>query len=235
MNKSDSIAALSAALAKAQGELKNPHFDSTNPHFKSKFASLGAVRESVIPTFTKHGLSLSQWPISHNGSAGCRTLVTHQSGEWIEEEFLIPVDKHNAHGYASAVTYSKRIAMQSVAGVVGDEDDDGNQAVGDNLKGEKTSASGADFKRECFESLPVKHQEHLQKLAADITAMVTEDRTTDAYLFIEEQRFDDVEKPALWHLLDSNIRSAIKSASDKYHGVKKVTRNERKAQSSYAQ
>jgi hypothetical protein len=57
----------------------------------------------------------------------------------MEEVFYIPVDKHNAHGYASAVTYSKRISMMSIAGVVGDTDDDGNAAVGDNVKGEKAS------------------------------------------------------------------------------------------------
>lgn len=130
MNKSESIANLAAALAKAQAALKNPHFDSTNPHFKSKFASLAAVRESVIPVLSAHGISLSQWPTAtENGFAGCTTHLAHETGEWMEQTFLIPVDKGNAHGYASAVTYAKRISMQSVAAVVGDEDDDGNAAV----------------------------------------------------------------------------------------------------------
>ena len=129
MNRSESIANLAAALAKAQAKLKNPHMDSTNPHFRSKFASLAAVRESVIPTFAAHGLSLSQWPVSNGNYAGCVTLLAHDSGEWLEEVFTIPIDKANAHGYASAVTYAKRISMQSVAAVVGDEDDDGNGAV----------------------------------------------------------------------------------------------------------
>lgn len=129
MNKSASIANLAAALSKAQGELKNPRFDATNPHFKSKFASLAAVREAVIPVFARHGLSLCQFPIAEDNKAGCITHLAHESGEWMEEAFLIPVDKGNAHGYASALTYAKRLSMQSVAAVVGDEDDDGNAAV----------------------------------------------------------------------------------------------------------
>ena len=129
MNKSESIANLSAAMAKAQAEMHNPRFDSTNPHFKSQFASLAAVREAVIPVLARHGLSLTQFPVTGEGRAGCINHLAHESGEWMEEAFLIPVDKSNAHGYASALTYAKRLSMQSVVGVVGDEDDDGNAAV----------------------------------------------------------------------------------------------------------
>lgn len=129
MNKSQSIAALSTAMAKAQAEMHNPRFDSTNPHFRSKFASLAAVRECVIPILAKHGISLTQFPVSQEGRAGCINHLSHESGEWMEESFTIPVDKQNAHGFASALTYAKRLSMQSIAGVVGDEDDDGNGSV----------------------------------------------------------------------------------------------------------
>lgn len=129
MLKSESIAALSTAMAKAQLEMHNPKFDAVNPHFRSKFASLGAVREAVIPILAKHGLSLTQFPVTFDGKAGCVNHLAHESGEWIEETFFIPVDKQNAHGYASALTYAKRLSMQSIAGVVGDEDDDGNASV----------------------------------------------------------------------------------------------------------
>ena len=40
MNKSESIAALAAALAKAQGAMKGAVKDSANPFFKSKYADL---------------------------------------------------------------------------------------------------------------------------------------------------------------------------------------------------
>jgi hypothetical protein len=217
MLKSDSIQALSAALALAQAEVKNPHFDSTNPHFKSKFASLGAVIESVIPVFTKHGLTVTQWPVSDSGAAGCITHLAHSSGEWMEERFLIPVDKHNAHGYASAVTYSKRIAMQSVAGVVGDVDDDGNQAVGDNVKGEKQTNGGSyNAKKDAFEAMPPDEQEFLRKIAANVSALISEDRAYDAYGYWRAQNLDADEMVAIQHLWDSKERSALTKAAEQW-------------------
>ena len=139
MDKSESIKELSTALSKAQGELKNPHFDSTNPHYKSKFASLAAVREAVIPIFAKYGLAVTQWPVAGSGVAGCVTVVSHASGEHMQQEFLIPVEKPNAHGYASALTYARRLSLQAVAAVVGDDDDDANAT----LKAQVTPIAGA--------------------------------------------------------------------------------------------
>jgi hypothetical protein len=217
MNQSASIKNLAEALAKAQSTLKNPHFDATNPHFKSKFASLGAVRDAVVPVFSGLGLSLSQWPVSEEGKAGCRTLLAHASGEWLEECFLIPVDKHNAHGYASAVTYSKRIAMQSIAGVVGEEDDDGNAAVGDNVKGErKPEASTISAKKEAFDRMPSDEQMFLRGIAANVTALIEEDRAYDAYGYWINQKLDTEEMVAIQHLWNSKERSALTKASEQW-------------------
>jgi hypothetical protein len=128
LNKSPSIKELAAALVKAQAELKNPAFDSTNPHFKSKFASLAAVREAVLPVLNKHGLAITQFPVSADEHSGVHNLLMHVSGEWIEEACLLPLDKNNAQGAGSAVTYARRYSLQAIAGVVADEDDDANAA-----------------------------------------------------------------------------------------------------------
>jgi hypothetical protein len=128
VNSSPTIAELAKALNKAQAELKNPTFDSTNPHFKSKFASLVAVREAVLPILQKHGLALTQFPKGADGAAGVVNRLMHVSGEWLEEECLLPLDKNNAQGAGSAVTYARRYSLQAIAGVVADEDDDANAA-----------------------------------------------------------------------------------------------------------
>ena len=221
MKQSDSIKELAGALVKAQLELKNPQFDSINPHFKSKFASLGAVRGAVVPTLAKNGIALTQWPISSGSSAGCRTILAHLSGEWMEEEFLIPVDKGNAHGYASAVTYAKRITMQSVAGVVGDEDDDANAAVEGNLEGAKGQGvpprgSAADVKKDAFEALPKAQQEAIRKIAADTIALIEEDRAYDAYGFVVAQRLEADEQAGLQHLFSAPQRTALKKAAEQW-------------------
>ena len=38
MNTSENIELIATALAKAQGEVANPVFNKTNPHFKSSYA-----------------------------------------------------------------------------------------------------------------------------------------------------------------------------------------------------
>src|SRR5688500_18031754 len=128
MNTSGTIGELTKALLEAQKEMKNPSFDSTNPHFKSKFASLANVRETVLPVLLKHGLVLTQFSKAGEGSSGCVNLLLHTSGEWLEESCLIPPDRNNAQGAGSAITYARRYSLQSIAGVVADEDDDANAA-----------------------------------------------------------------------------------------------------------
>ena len=125
---------LNKAIAAAQLEMSNPKFDATNPHFKSKFASLKAVREAVIPVFNKHGIAVVQELLTINGDAAVVTHLQHESGEQKSYgPFAVPRTKNDAQGLASASTYARRYTLQSVAGVVGEEDDDGN-AASDNTK-----------------------------------------------------------------------------------------------------
>lgn len=217
MNRSDSTANLAASLVKAQMVLKNPHFDAVNPHFKSKFASLAAVREAVVPVFSACGIAITQWPVAtETGFAGCRTRLDHVSGEWMEETFIIPVDKGNAHGYASAVTYAKRISMQSVAAVVGDEDDDGNAAV--TAQKAPSGLSVAAVKADAFNDLSEDEKVWITDLAEAVTTMVTNGDVKDAADEIDhsipqvgEKRLEKATeyKVALWGKLDSKTRTAL--------------------------
>jgi hypothetical protein len=134
MTQSPTIQKLTEALVKAQAEMKNPAFDAFNPHFKSKYASLPTVREAVLPVLNKHGLALSQFPRAEGTYAGCTNLLLHVSGEWVQSDCLLPIDKVSSQGAGSAITYARRFSMQSIAGVVGEEDTDGGGDQGNNGK-----------------------------------------------------------------------------------------------------
>lgn len=73
-----------------------------------------------------------------------------------------------------------------------------------------SGSSASAFNHDCFEKLPVVEKEPMRALAADIIALVDDSRTDEAYDIIENRQFDDLRKPALWSLLDSKTRSAIK-------------------------
>ena len=126
---SETLAKLAEAMVKVQGELKNPAFDSKNPHFNSQFVSFAGLRDAVLPVCNKHGIAVIQsiGPAEHG--IVCRTRLLHTSGEWIEDETTFPASKADPQGYAAAVTYARRYSLQSMVCVVGDEDDDGNRAA----------------------------------------------------------------------------------------------------------
>jgi len=130
MNKSESVAGLAAALAKAQGQMKGAIKDSANPFFKSKYADLASVVEAIRAAFSANGLSYIQTvEPSDKDEVRVETTLLHASGEWISCGVLsLPVSKVDAQGYGSALTYARRYSLSAAVGVA-PEDDDGNAAV----------------------------------------------------------------------------------------------------------
>src|SRR6185437_6559691 len=122
---------IATALAKAQLDMSNPKFDTTNPFFKNKYVSLAAVRDAVVPVLSKHGIALTQDLCAAEGAVSCITILTHASGQQMRfGPYALPVSKQDAQGYGSASTYARRYHLMAVAGVVGDADDDAETAVG---------------------------------------------------------------------------------------------------------
>jgi len=122
---------LFTALVAFQAECPVVQKDDENPHFKSKFATILAMKGTVQPLLAKHGLAVLQFPIG-NGSGtetGCRTIIVHTSGESIEGDFLIPIgDRIDAQKACAAVSYARRFALSGALGLVTaeDVDQDGN-------------------------------------------------------------------------------------------------------------
>jgi hypothetical protein len=124
------ISGLAAALAEAQLEIQNPPLDATNPHFKSKFASLPGVRNAIVPIMAKYGIAVTQDLKSSPGGVSCTTVLTHSSGEQMVFGPLdMPATKQDAQGLGSAATYARRYGLLAAACVAGEQDDDGNAAT----------------------------------------------------------------------------------------------------------
>jgi hypothetical protein len=127
MNTSEQINEIAIALAKAQAEMTNPVFNKVNPHFKSKYADLASVLNAVRPALAKHGIALMQMTGMEEAGVVLYTRLTHISGQWIES--IYPVTASGKHQeIAAALTYAKRLSLSAIAGVAGEEDDDGNAA-----------------------------------------------------------------------------------------------------------
>ena len=132
----ESIGTLAAALAKAQGEMHNAPLNRTNPHFKSKYADLAAIRDATIPSLSKHGLSLVQFTAITDQGLVLRTLLMHTSGESIESVYPLPMAVDRPQVMGSAMTYAKRYSWAALCGISAEEDDDANGAT----EGQKDAA-----------------------------------------------------------------------------------------------
>lgn len=125
---SETASRVSAALVAAQSEIGNVPFDSTNPHFGSKFVSLAAVLAAVRPVLAKHGIGLHQPASTANGMIQVQTVFLHASGEQVAfPPLAMPIgEKTTAQQLGSTVTYLRRYSLTAALGIAGDEDDDGN-------------------------------------------------------------------------------------------------------------
>lgn len=118
-----------AAYVAAFAELEAATKIASNLHFKSKYADLPTVIDAIKPHLAKHGLAFMQMPKPSEGGISIETVLIHSSGDKLSMGVLfVPANKHDAHGYGSALTYARRYALQTCFGLP-TEDDDGNAAV----------------------------------------------------------------------------------------------------------
>lgn len=140
MKHSDSMAAIGAALVKAQAEIKPIGKDAQNPHFRNRYATLDALTDFVRPILQKHGLTVIQGGTDAalsriEGGVEYRvaaieveTMLLHTSGEWISSSYVMPIEKSTPQGAGSAITYGRRYGLSSLLALTTDEDEDGNLA-----------------------------------------------------------------------------------------------------------
>lgn len=126
---SPELGSIAPALVRAQRKLKNPSKDSVNPHFRNHFAGLGVTVEAAKDACNTEDIAVLAPPVpAPDGYIGISILLLHKSGEYIEGHGYIPLDRSNAQGAGSAITYARRYYLQSVLGMVGEDDDDGELA-----------------------------------------------------------------------------------------------------------
>lgn len=210
---SKATADLFSALSKAQGELENAAKTSSNQHFKSKYADLAEVLNTIRPVFSANGLSLLQ-TTGFDGSVVCvTTILGHAAGGYITSTASCVPAKTDAQGIGSATTYLRRYSAAAIAGIA-QEDDDGQSAAHNDRPAPITRqqpqrqgkpTSGA------WESMSAESQAFLSKIAT--TALQTiKESPADTLDYIESQQLDSEETIALWTRFDSATRAALKNA-----------------------
>ena len=139
--QSETIGALAAALAKAQGEISPAPMDRDNPFFKSKYATLTSLWESARAALAKNGLAVTQvTDLADNGDVVLITTLLHSSGEWMGGVYPVRAKDNAPQTLGSALTYARRYAFGALVGLTSDDDDDGNGAQNGAQQGKQQQA-----------------------------------------------------------------------------------------------
>jgi hypothetical protein len=132
---SESVAALAAALAKAQAELINPEKSLTavirsarvgEGERTFRYAPLSSGLDIVRKTLGQHEIATVQ-STSIDQAAGIvnlTTMLAHASGEWIASDWPVcaVTEMASPHRMGAALTYARRYALFTLVGIAGEDD-----------------------------------------------------------------------------------------------------------------
>lgn len=110
------------AFNKVQGLLEPVQKDSVNPHFKSRYASLTAVNQAVMPVLAENGFMIFQGGVDIVGKPYLRTSLSHVDGWGVNFDYPLTVDANPQHT-AAQVTYARRYAISALLNLSLEDDD----------------------------------------------------------------------------------------------------------------
>lgn len=130
MKTSEQINEIGTALAKAQATMPHAKMSRENPFYKAPYSTLADIGDAIQATFPQQGLSYSQGLLTEPGRPPVLvTLLIHSSGQWLSSslELVLP-EKVTPQTFKSSLTLLRRAALEAIAGITSNEDDDGNTA-----------------------------------------------------------------------------------------------------------
>ena len=157
---SESIAALAAALAKAQMVLTNPEKSLTGtvpssrydePGRTFRYAPLSSGLDIVRKALGEHGIATLQTTTIDQDiqTVSLTTVLAHASGEWIASDWPVCAlsDMAAPRRMGAALTYARRYALFTLVGIAGEDDLDAPDLGGQPARETGSSGNGLDGKR----------------------------------------------------------------------------------------
>jgi hypothetical protein len=123
-NKKEIFAALIAFQAGVEPIAKT----ADNPFFKSKYADLTGIMESIRGPLAACGLGVTYSSATNGKSVTVVTTLIHRSGESISTPITADAKDSGPQSIGSALTYLRRYGISLLLGLV-TEDDDGEAAT----------------------------------------------------------------------------------------------------------
>lgn len=99
-------------------------FDAENPHFKNEYATLGQVMKKLEPALAEEGLGYFQTPGGDGTTTWVETRVfCYETGAVLSGKVVIPMDRQNAVGAGSALSYARRYGLLVMCKLLAEDDD----------------------------------------------------------------------------------------------------------------
>ena len=108
--------------------IKNPAFDSVNPHFNNKFASLPATLDVIKAACEPEGLAYWQRVKLLDFGVVLQTGIISEDGEEMEQSIVPLTNNPDSQKFGAELTYKKRQLGQVDWCICGEVDDDGESA-----------------------------------------------------------------------------------------------------------
>jgi hypothetical protein len=121
--QSESIAALAAALSKAQADITGALKDSSNPFFKSKYADLASCWDACRKQLAANNLAVIQTTEVTEAGTVLVTTLAHSSGEWMRGTLPVVTKDNGPQAQGSGITYARRYALAAIVGLAQIDDD----------------------------------------------------------------------------------------------------------------
>ena len=202
------------SLVKAQSEMTHAQLDQINPQWKSRFASLKSTIDAVKPALNNNGIFFMQMSHPVDGGVGIETVFCRGEEKLSTGVVVVPVDKANAQGLGSSMTYAKRYSLALACGISSSEDDDGNAAAANppppNSTGRKPQSVVATVIQE--EGIVVDKKKRKEYVDAVVEA-INKDDVVGLKQLVDELSKDQDMKVAVWAELPSPVRSYITKMS----------------------
>jgi len=199
------------SLVKAQSEMTHAQLDQINPQWKSRFASLKSTIDAVKPALNNNGIFFMQVSHPHVNGVGIETVFCKADEKLSTGVVMVPVDKSNAQGLGSSLTYAKRYSLALACGISSSEDDDGNAAAANPPPPNSTGRKPQSVTRQVIEQEGIVVDEPKRDAyVTQLVAKVTDADTGGVQELVDELSTDSDMKIAVWAELPSPVRSFIK-------------------------
>lgn len=125
MHQSEQIDLIAKAIIEAKNNFTKAKSSKKNSHLGNTYATLSDVLDAVEPALNSQAVIVMQHMLetSTDSVMHLATRLMHSSGQFMEFQYNMPIEKKTAQAYGSTTSYARRYALAAILGISQTDDD----------------------------------------------------------------------------------------------------------------